>query len=259
MNLGPASLQLELAGPAFAGTGHVHGFEVQEFRRPEFEVKAAASEGPYVSGGAATVTVSAAYYAGGALPGAEVSWRVAETPGSYRPPNREDFVFGVFVPWWLPLPEWHGAPRSATFAARTDASGEHRLRVDFDPQEPPRPRVVTAEATVMDVNRQAWTAIARRSWCTPACATSGCAPSALFVQQGEPLVLDAIATDLDGRAVAARPGRAARGAAGVGAGRRRVEGGGARRAGPLAPLRQRARPLRASKRVRAACIACSRA
>ncbi|MFI4943590.1 MAG: MG2 domain-containing protein [Burkholderiales bacterium] len=138
-NLGPASLQLELAGPAFAGTGHVHGFDVQEFRRPEFEVKAAASEGPYVSGGAATVSVSAAYYAGGALPGAEVSWRVEEKPGSYRPPNREDFVFGVFVPWWLPLPEWHGAPRSATFAARTDASGVHRLRVDFDPQEPPRP------------------------------------------------------------------------------------------------------------------------
>ena len=39
------------AGPV-AGH-HVHVFEVQEFRRPEFEVKAEASEGPHFVGSAA--------------------------------------------------------------------------------------------------------------------------------------------------------------------------------------------------------------
>src|SRR5262249_15517212 len=59
MNLGSASLALT------AGTfAHRHVFEVQEFRRPEFEVEAAASEGPHFVGGAATVTATAAYYAG---------------------------------------------------------------------------------------------------------------------------------------------------------------------------------------------------
>jgi len=82
MNLGAAVLQLDAAGTALPGSQHTHGFQVQEFRRPEFEVKAQASEGPHVVGGAATVAVSAAYYAGGALPGAEVSWRVSATPVS---------------------------------------------------------------------------------------------------------------------------------------------------------------------------------
>jgi hypothetical protein len=67
-------------------------------------VKAAASEGPYLAGGSATVTVAASYYAGGALPGAEVGWNVVARAGSFRPPNREGFAFGSFMPWWHPLP-----------------------------------------------------------------------------------------------------------------------------------------------------------
>ena len=81
MNLGQAALQLGVETAALRGAAHTHGFQVQEFRRPEFEVKAATtSEGPFVVGGHATVDVTAAYYAGGALPGADVSWRVESTP-----------------------------------------------------------------------------------------------------------------------------------------------------------------------------------
>ena len=93
----PDSPTQRVGGAPIEGRGYLHRFEVQEFRRPEFEVKAAASEGPFTIGSHATVTVSAAYYAGGALPGAELSWRVATTPASFRPPNRDDFVFGSFV------------------------------------------------------------------------------------------------------------------------------------------------------------------
>ncbi|HYN01291.1 MAG TPA: Ig-like domain-containing protein, partial [Vicinamibacteria bacterium] len=64
MNLGAAVLQLDAASLSLPGSQHTHVFQVQEFRRPEFEVKAQASEGPHVVGGAATVAVSAAYYAG---------------------------------------------------------------------------------------------------------------------------------------------------------------------------------------------------
>ena len=203
-NLGSASLQLEAEGTDLPGRGHVHGFLVQEFRRPEFEVKAVASEGPYVTGGSATVSVSAAYYAGGALPGAEVTWRVAAQAASYRPPNRDDFVFGSFLPWWLPLPARRGPERSETFEARTDGTGVHRLRVDFEKKDPPRPRLVTAEATVMDVNRQAWTAEA------PLLVHAGLRyvglrPERPFVQKGEDIALDVIATDLDGALVAGSP------------------------------------------------------
>ena len=203
MNLGPAVLQLEAAGSALAGHEHAHVFEVQEFRRPEFEVKAEASEGPFTIGTHATVTVTAAYYAGGALPGAEVSWRVATTPAFFRPPNRDDFAFGTFVPWWEPA-RGGAAPESvSSYAARSDGSGRHRLRIDFERASPPRPRHVLAEATVMDVNRQAWTASASLL-VHPALVYVGLRTARPFVQKGEEVALDAIVTDLDGRAVAGR-------------------------------------------------------
>lgn len=203
-NLGSASLQLEAEGSDLPGRHHVHGFEVQEFRRPEFEVKAQASDGPYVADGAATISVAASYYAGGAVPGAEVAWRVAAEPAFFRPPNRDDFVFGTFVPWWLPVPEGRGPERSETFSARTDAAGVHRLRIDFERQDPPRPRLVTAEATVLDVNRQAWTAQAPLL-VHPALSYVGLRAERAFVEAGEPIVLDVIATDIDGAALAGRP------------------------------------------------------
>ena len=202
-NLGTASLELQAPGETLEGSVHVHGLEVQEFRRPEFEVKAQASEGPHVAAGHATVTVAASYYAGGALPGADVTWRVSSRPGHFRPPNREDFTFGTFVPWWRPWPGASEPVETATFAGRTDASGVHRVRVDFDPQAKPRPRQVEAEATVMDVNRQAWAAR------VPLLVHSaldyvGLRAERPFVRKGESLAVDVIVTDIDGRAV---PGR----------------------------------------------------
>ena len=55
MNLGSAYLELNaMGGPGGVdNTGHGHPFQVQEFRRPEFEVKATASEGPHFAGGSA--------------------------------------------------------------------------------------------------------------------------------------------------------------------------------------------------------------
>ncbi len=203
MNLGTAVLQLDAAGTTLEGRQHGHTFEVQEFRRPEFEVKAAASEGPFTIGTHATLTVSAAYYAGGALPGADVNWRVATTPATFRPPNRDDFAFGTFVPWWEPAGGPAEAERVDTFQARTDGSGRHRLRVDFAQGSPPRPRHVRAEATVMDVNRQAWTASAALL-VHPALQYVGLRTPKPFVQKGETIPVDAIVSDLDGRALDGR-------------------------------------------------------
>ena len=203
MNLGHAVLQLDAQGTSLEGHAYAHGFQVQEFRRPEFEVKATVSEGPHVVGTQATVSVSASYYAGGALPGADVSWRVSSAPASFRPPNREDFSFGRFVPWWEPWREAAAPERVETFASRTDGSGRQVLRIDLDRVSPPLPQHLRAEATVMDVNRQAWTASAQLL-VHPALAYVGLRPQRPFVQKGEPIVLDAIATDLDGRALVGR-------------------------------------------------------
>ena len=87
MNLGTARLTLT---PDSSGGGTMHSFDVQEFRRPEFEVTAEAGEGPYFLGETASASVHAAYYAGGALPGAPVAWNVTASPGFYSPPGHED-------------------------------------------------------------------------------------------------------------------------------------------------------------------------
>jgi hypothetical protein len=207
MNLGQASLRLSLQGNEFH-----HAVQVQEFRRPEFEVATSVNEGPFMALEHAQFTVEAAYYAGGPLPNAEVSWLVTTQDGTYRPPNWDDFTFGVWVPWWrsyskdYPLRlRFDGAEAtSQSYAGTTDASGKHTLRVDFQSTYPPKPASLTAEATVMDVNRQAW---ASRSTILvhPASLYVGLRTNRTFYEQGQPVTVEAIVTDIDGNAVLDRP------------------------------------------------------
>jgi uncharacterized protein YfaS (alpha-2-macroglobulin family) len=207
MNLGHAFLMLETSAAGLAGTKTQHDLEVQEFRRPEFEVTATADAGPHFVGASASVAVRASYFAGGALPGADLVWNVTSTPSEFTPPNRDDFTFGIWVPWW----ESHGyAPiastesQTKTLAGRTDAAGRHRLQVAFERVEPPRATTVKAEATVTDVNRQAWTA-STSLLVHAADVYVGLKSERMFVQKGEPLRFDAVAVDVAGAAVPRRP------------------------------------------------------
>ena len=206
MNLGSADLRVRLVGGR-SGAGrqeHSHRIQVQEFRRPEFEVSASASAGPHFVGGDAIVKVEARYYAGGPLPSADVYWEVTATPGSFRPPNWDDFSFGIWIPWWRPYvePDLPGSDgeRSQNYEGRTDASGVHNLRIDFESVDPPQPTAVSAEATVMDVNRQAWAASARLL-VHPADLYVGLRTDRTFVEKDRPIEVEAIVTDLDGNPV----------------------------------------------------------
>ena len=207
MNLGYTSLQLQAEGGSAPTPNRQfqHQFQVQEFRRPEFEVSAQSSEGPHFVGGHAQATVQASYYAGGGLANSEVNWRVTATPGQFTPPNRGDYTFGKWTPWWASYNAYsNGANQNAqTFKGMTDAAGRHILRIDFDSVNPPQPSTVTAQASVADVNRQVWTSTTTML-VHPADLYVGLKSERLFVQQGEPLVVGSIVTDLDGRAVAGR-------------------------------------------------------
>jgi len=203
MNLGYTNLQLSInSAKVIQNSTHAHQFQVQEFRRPEFEVNATATEGPHFVGANATATVAASYYAGGGLPNADVNWQVTSTPGYFTPPNRSDFTFGKWIPWWIGR-DSSGQSRTEVFTGRTDASGKHNLRIDFVSADPPRPYNVTAEASVTDVNRQAWNA--RTSLLVhPADLYVGIRSPRTFVQKGEPLIVQSIVTDLNGKAIAGR-------------------------------------------------------
>jgi alpha-2-macroglobulin len=203
MNLGYGMLEMKVAGAgAVEGNAHYHNFRVQEFRRPEYEVKATSSQGPHFIGSHANLAAAASYYAGGGLPNAEVRWSVTATPTNYTPPNRSDFIFGKWIPWWG-YREPYNNPKTQEFAGRTDAAGKHHLRIDFDSVDPPRPTNVTAYANVQDVNRQNFggsvTLLVH-----PSELYVGIRSSRLFVQKGEPIIIESIVSDLDGKLIANR-------------------------------------------------------
>ncbi len=217
-NLGYARIQFTARGTFYelSGREFYHSFQIQEFRRPEFEVSARnETTGPYFVGGYATVAVEAKYYAGGALPNAEVNWHVTSSPSNYSPPNWPDFVFGIWRPWWYYEPVFievgyspygpdYGEVEVETFTGITDATGNHFLRLDFDESEELRPFSVLAEATVFDVNRQAW-ASTTSLLVHPADLYVGMRSERTFVERGTPLEIDLIVTDLDGNPVEDRP------------------------------------------------------
>jgi len=207
-NLGYAQLNLTAVGnlSGVDNQQYYHSFQIQEFRRPEFEVTARnETTGPYFAGGEAIVAVEAAYYAGGPLPNAEVNWSVNSTPTNYHPPNWPDFSFGTWTPWWW----WDFRDTSSqsvyeNFSSRTDATGNHYLTMAFGISGEPKTYSVVANASVMDVNRQAW-ASSTSLMVHPADLYVGLRSDRYFVERGDPLEIDLIVTDLDGNAVADRP------------------------------------------------------
>ncbi|MBA2663286.1 MAG: Ig-like domain-containing protein [Bradymonadaceae bacterium] len=202
-NLGHAHVRLKLDGVGVAGGEHQHPFQIQEFRRPEFEVKANSDGGPIFVGDEAAAWVTAAYYAGGALSETEVNWTVTHSPGHYTPPGRDDFVFGFWTPWWHYGHDSGEDTQYMHFSGMTDTAGEHRVQLAFKSLAKPRPLAVLAVASVIDVNRQAWEATTHLL-VHPANEYVGLRSERLFVERGTPLEVEAIVADLEGALIVDR-------------------------------------------------------
>ena len=201
-NLGRSRIDFELPGSA-NGDRHVHSFQVQEFRRPEFEVEARLeSAGPHLIDAPAVVAVDARYFSGGALPDAVVNWTVIARQGSYSPPNWSDFTFGVWWPWWYLDRDWV-APEVAYFSGSTDSAGSHHLRIDLEGDGDGLPVAVNAEAQVLDVNRQRW-ASATDLLVHSSTLYVGVRSDRTFVRTGDGIDIEAVVTDVDGNPVADR-------------------------------------------------------
>lgn len=207
-NLGAASIQLTAAG---SGSGN-HQFQIADFRRPEYEVKVEPiSPAPFVSTRPLTMETKANYLAGGALPGAPVNWVVSTSETSFSPPGWDGFTFGIFQPWWygdrggFESDSFGSFPRSPAsvkqYAATTDANGRNLLQLDFKSDKgglPDLPVSVNVSSTVTDVNRQAW-ADQRAILVHSADRYVGLRSDRTFVRQNDPLVVEAIVTDVDGK------------------------------------------------------------
>ena len=198
---------------------YVHSFQIQEFRRPEFEVEARLeSTSPVLVDQPAVVSVDAQYFSGGPLPNAEVNWAVSTRRASYSPPNWSDFTFGVWQPWWhYYYEDWawssgagsgpddrRSASGTKTFFGKTDGSGTHYLYMDFEGDGDHLPTTVTARAEVLDVNRQQW-ASSTSFLVHSAGLYIGVRSAQTFVRAGDGIDIEAVVTDIDGNPIAGRP------------------------------------------------------
>jgi uncharacterized protein YfaS (alpha-2-macroglobulin family) len=202
-NLGNARVEIR-AGTDSRWADYNHTFQIQEFRTPEFEVTASAPEGPHFATESAVASVEAKYYAGGPLPGADVTWNVTATASSYTPPNQSEYTFGSWTPWWAHRSTPGAQTTTATHQSKTDATGVHDLKLSFGEITPPRPMSVRAQATVMDVNRQAWSSTTNLL-VHPSQYYVGMKTETYFVEKGEPLDVEVVVSDIDGNLVADRP------------------------------------------------------
>ncbi|MBX7174925.1 MAG: Ig-like domain-containing protein, partial [Pyrinomonadaceae bacterium] len=183
-----------------------HNFQVQEFRRPEFEVNTEVeSSAPFYLGDSATIVTEAKYFSGGGLANAETDWDISASPTDYTPPNREDFTFGTFTPWWgyHYRSDWESRT-SEDFKSKTDFEGKHRVALDFVKANPARPYKIEARANIQDVNRQTFSG-STSLLVHPSKLYVGLRTPKTFVQAGEPFKLETITTDIDGKSVADAP------------------------------------------------------
>jgi uncharacterized protein YfaS (alpha-2-macroglobulin family) len=215
-NLGYARVELSTSSSLSGGT-FAHQFQIQEFRRPEFEVTTKVeTEAPHFVGASANVAVEAKYYAGGGLANADANWTVTATPTNYTPPNRGDYTFGTWIPWWhMRSYDFDGevsyrggynpggAGVTQNFKGVTDASGKHLLKIDFESVNPPRPYSITAAAAVQDVNRQTWSS-STGLLVHPSALYVGLKIPRYFVQKGENIEVETIVSDIDGKLIAGR-------------------------------------------------------
>lgn len=196
-NLGAASVELRAKGPGgVLGSDHIHKVDVREFRRPEYEVQASASDGPHSIGGSADVTVRAGYFAGGPLPQAPVRWTISSRRAAFVPPGHDDYAFGVVPSWWFDYDggDYGSTEKTLQASGATDALGAHTIRLDLPTAKPAIPMSVEAVAEVEDVNRQAWTG-KTKLLVHPADLYVGVKTNERFVEQGATATVSVLAVD----------------------------------------------------------------
>jgi uncharacterized protein YfaS (alpha-2-macroglobulin family) len=84
-------------------------FRVEEYKKPEFEVKVDAPAEPVKLGDKVPVTIDARYYFGGPVTQASVKYKVTRTPHSaeWYPRGQWDSFYGAGYWWFAPAYEWY--------------------------------------------------------------------------------------------------------------------------------------------------------
>ena len=210
-NSGQASLRLALPHRTEdrGADPHYALFQIEAFRRPEFELTLSRSDAAAVLDDPVPLTATARYYGGGSLAEAAVLWEVSGQPAQYVPPGWNDFEFGAspFSPW---LRTGGHARAYDRFEADTrapeslegvlDARGRHGIDVTASASLLPLPHFLQATATVRDVSQQTRSA-SQDILVHPARHYVGIKTDGYLIPAQEPYPLTLIVTDVEGAPV----------------------------------------------------------
>ncbi|MGM9991327.1 MAG: Ig-like domain-containing protein [Candidatus Bruticola sp.] len=205
MNLGRARVLLNAPDcPGnFAAREFSYNFEVQEFRRPEFEVAAQTEGTDHFMGERVRVSAKASYFAGGAVSSSPVIWRAEARRTSYAPPGWHKFIFGQWRPWWSRFLEDDKVEAKHSLNLVTDSLGQSALDVSLGTAQPIEPISMSISAAVSDVNRQTWSD--RTSFLVhPAKLYVGIKPDKFRYEHFVKPCVEFIAVSTEGKAVAGR-------------------------------------------------------
>lgn len=209
-NLGQGYINFSLS----SGGSAVHSFQIQEFRRPEYEVTLEAKTSTHIAGQESYLEAQASYYAGGGLVGAPARWSFQESAGRFQPAGWSGWQFGVWTPWWWNhFPGYHSGEVDyqvlpAEFYQgvenKTDGTGRAGVVIPFEHSPSGLARNIRATVSIIDVNRQSWEAT-ESFLVHPAANYVGLRSEETFVQRDKPWVVEAVAVDIDGKAVPGLP------------------------------------------------------
>ncbi len=180
------------------------GYQVAEYRPPEFLVDVNTDPAPRLAGDTLTATVSGRYLFGAPMARAPVHWTVLERPlypWEFSLPGHEDWRIGVQGNWWE---EYADEPQQQRSGIDTlDASGQRDLRVPLTAPAGGRGATLTVQAVVTDANRQVVTAGASvRVLPASFSIAARVAGSQWFWRAGDPVEIDVAAVRPDGSRLA---------------------------------------------------------
>ncbi|NOZ27762.1 MAG: hypothetical protein GXP39_06885 [Chloroflexi bacterium] len=181
------------------------GFQVAEYRKPEYEIHVATDRPEYVQGDTIHATVQAKYFFGGPVQGAQVRWTLLST--DYFFPYQGDgwYSFQDFKGWdyYRPSRFRYGEPL-AEGQGRTDEEGRFTFSIPADIADRDQSQVFTLDVRILDVNGQevagSTSAIVHK-----AAIYLGVAPRQYVVQAGRPSQVDFITVDPQSQPVASVP------------------------------------------------------
>ncbi len=179
----------------YKGQSFNHGFQVAEYRPPEFQVAATAKADQVVSGDTISVDVNSTFFFGGAVSGAKVTWNaLANQSGlNYTGDGEWDFA---------PISNEYMYGRNVGGGSGvTDANGHFTITLPADLGGVNTTQSFSIEATLTDVSNQA---ISGRTTVTvhPAKVYVGLRPDALIAEAGKPSTVKLITVGWDSLPIA---------------------------------------------------------